>query len=62
MKRIDREFQKFNKVYKEKLDQVIKENKLTDLFEQVDEALRRVKNEDLHAANTKTFGEINVRS
>ena len=46
MKRIDREFQEFNKVYKEKLDQVIKENKLTDLFEQVDEALRRVKNDD----------------
>ena len=40
------EFLKFNKVYKEKLDQVIKENKLTDLFEQVDEALRRVKNDD----------------
>ena len=45
MKRIDREFQKFNKAYKTKLDQVIKENKLTDLFEQVDEALRRVKYE-----------------
>ena len=57
MKRIDREFQKFNKAYKEKLDQVIKENKLTDLFEQVDEALLRVKNEELHAANTKTFGK-----
>ena len=40
------EFLKFNKVYKEKLDQVIKENKLTDLFEQVDEALRRVKDDD----------------
>ena len=53
---------KFNKAYKEKLDQVIKENKLTDLVEQVDEALLRVKNEELHAANTKTFGEINVRS
>ena len=57
MKRIDREFQKFNKAYKKKLDQVIKENKLTDLFEQVDEALLRVKNEELHAANTKTFGK-----
>ena len=57
MKRIDREFQKFNKAYKEKLDQVIKENKLTDLFDQVDEALLRVKNEELHAANTKTFGK-----
>ena len=57
MKTIDREFQKFNKTYKKKLDQVIKENKLTDLFEQVDEALLRVKNEELHAANTKTFGK-----
>ena len=40
------EFLKFNKAYKEKLTQVIKENKLTDLFEQVDEALRRVKDDD----------------
>ena len=39
------EFWKFNQAYKEKLEQVIKENKLTDLFEQVDEALRRVKHE-----------------
>ena len=60
MKKIDREFQKFNQAYKEKLNQVIKENKLSDLFDQVDEALRRVKNKDLHATNTKTFGEINV--
>ena len=40
------EFLKFNKAYKEKLTQVIKENKLTDLFDQVDEALRRVKDDD----------------
>ena len=40
------EFLKFNKAYKEKLTQVIKENKLTDLFVQVDEALRRVKDDD----------------
>ena len=40
------EFLKFNKAYKEKLTQVIKENKLTDLFEQVDDALRRVKDDD----------------
>ena len=40
------EFLKFNKAYKEKLDQVIKENKLTDLFLQVDEALKRVKDDD----------------
>ena len=40
------EFLKFNKAYKEKLTQVIKENKLTDFFEHVDEALRRVKNDD----------------
>ena len=40
------EFLKFNQAYKEKLEKVIKENKLTDLFEQVDEALRRVKDDD----------------
>ena len=40
------EFLKFSKAYKEKLDQVIKENKLTDLFLQVDEALKRVKDDD----------------
>ena len=40
------EFMKFNKAYKEKLDQVIKENKLTDLFLQVDESLKRVKDDD----------------
>ena len=40
------EFMKFNKAYKEKLDQVTKENKLTDLFLQVDEALKRVKDDD----------------
>ena len=46
MKRIDREFQKFNKAYKEKLDQVMKENKDMDLFDQVDLALKRVKEDD----------------
>ena len=40
------DFLKFTQAYKEKLEKVIKENKLTDLFEQVDEALRRVKNDD----------------
>ena len=40
------EFMKFNKAYKEKLNQVIKEKKLTDLFLQVDEALKRVKDDD----------------
>ena len=40
------EFLKFNQAYKEKLEQVIKEKKLTDLFEQVDEALKRVKDDD----------------
>ena len=40
------EFLKFNKAYKEKLDQVIKEKKLTDLFDQVDEALKRVTKDD----------------
>ena len=40
------EFLKFNKAYKEKLDQVIKENKDMDLFDQVDLALKRVKEDD----------------
>ena len=40
------EFSKFNKAYKEKLEEVIKEKKLTDLFEQCDEALKRVKEDD----------------
>ena len=40
------EFLKFNQAYKKKLDQVIKEKKLSDLFDQVDEALKRVKNDD----------------
>jgi len=40
------EFMKFSKAYKEKLNQVIKEKKLTDLFDQVDEALKRVKEDD----------------
>ena len=39
-------FLKFNQAYKEKLDEVIKEKKLTDLFEQCDEALKRVKKDD----------------
>ena len=39
-------FLKFNQAYKERLDQVIKEQKLTDLFDQVDEALKRVKEDD----------------
>ena len=40
------EFLKFNQAYKEKLAQVIKEKKLTDLFDKVDEALKRVKDDD----------------
>ena len=40
------EFLKFNQAYKEKLEEVIKEKKLTDLFEQCDEALKRVKEDD----------------
>ena len=39
-------FQKFNRQYKKKLDEVIKEKKLTDLFLQVDEALKRVKDDN----------------
>lgn len=57
MKRIDREFQKFNQAYKKQLDKIMKKNPDMDLFDQVDEALLRVKNEELHAANTKTFGK-----
>ena len=47
------EFLKFNQSYKEKLDQVIKENKLTDLFLQVNEALKRVKDD-----NSRTVRQI----
>ena len=46
MQQADIKFQKFNRQYKKKLDEVIKENKLTDLFDQVDEALKRVKEDD----------------
>ena len=46
MQQADIKFQKFNRQYKKKLDEVIKENKLTDLFDQVDEALKRVKDDD----------------
>ena len=56
MKKIDIEFNKFNKAYKEKLEEIRKEKKITDLFKQVDEALKRVKNDELHARNTKAFG------
>ena len=43
MQNANAEFMKFNKAYKEKLNQVIKEKKLNDVFDQVDEALKRVK-------------------
>ena len=46
MQQADIEFQKFNRQYKKKLDEVIKEKKLTNLFDQVDEALKRVKDDD----------------
>ena len=46
MQQADIKFQKFNRQYKKKLNEVIKENKLTDLFDQVDEALKRVKDDD----------------
>ena len=46
MQQADIKFQKFNRQYKKKLDEVIKENKLTDLFDQADEALKRVKDDD----------------
>ena len=45
MKKIDIEFNKFNKAYKEKLEEVKKEKKITDLFKIVDEALKRVKDD-----------------
>ena len=47
MNNANEEFLKFNQAYKERLDQVIKEKKLSDLFDQVDEALRRVKEDDV---------------
>ena len=43
---LDEEFQKFIKAYEKKLDQVMKENKNMDLFDQVDLALKRVKEDD----------------
>ena len=46
MQQADIEFQKFNRQYKKKLEEVIKEKKLTNLFDQVDEALKRVKDDD----------------
>ena len=46
MQQADIKFQKFNRQYKKKLDEVIKENKLTDLFDQVDLALQRVKDDN----------------
>ena len=46
MQQADIEFQKFNRQYKKKLEEVIKEKKLTDLFDQVDLALKRVKDDD----------------
>ena len=41
------EFQKFIKAYEKKLDQVMKENKDMDLFDQVDLALKEVKEDDV---------------
>jgi len=46
MKQVDIEFQKFNRQYKKKLEEVIKEKKLTNLFDQVDLALKRVTEDD----------------
>ena len=46
MQQADIKFQKFNRQYKKKLDEVIKEKKLTNLFDQVDKALKRVKEDD----------------
>ncbi len=46
MEKMNDEFKEFNKIYKKKLEEVQKENKITDLFEQVDEALKRARNGD----------------
>jgi len=46
VKRIDREFQKFNQAYKKQLDKIMKKNPDMDLFDQVDLALRNVKREE----------------
>jgi len=43
MNNFNEHFLEFNKKYKVALEKVIKENKFTDLFDQVDEALKRVK-------------------
>ena len=40
------EFLKFNRAYKANLAQVIKEKKIIDLFEQCDEALKRIKDDN----------------
>ena len=46
MQQADIKFQKFNRQYKKKLDEVIKEKKLTNLFDHGVEALKRVKDDD----------------
>jgi len=43
MNNFNEHFLEFNKKYKVVLGEVIKENKFTDLFDQVDEALKRMK-------------------
>ena len=43
LEKMNDEFKEFNKLYKKKLKEVQKENKITDLFEQVDEALKRAR-------------------
>ena len=43
MEKMNDEFKEFIKLYKKKLEEVQKENKITDLFEQVDEALKRAR-------------------
>ena len=48
MKRIDREFQEFNKTYKKQLDKIMKKNPDMDLFDQVDLALKETQAEERH--------------
>ena len=46
MKRIDRDFQKFNRKYKKQLDKIMKKNPAMNLFDQVDLALKEIKAEE----------------
>ena len=51
------EFNKFQHRYKKKLQAVEKENKLTDIFDMVDEALKRLQEEDKKSEMSLNFDE-----